>query len=386
MFLFSPLRVFGTFLVAALSVVSACAESLPAMPDAPNVDARQYVLLDPASGQILAARQADEQAPPASLTKLMTAYLTFQSLSNGTLKLEQQLPVSVAAWKAGGSTMFLQPNLPATVEQMISGMVVVSGNDAAVALAEANAGNTDSFVQMMNVTASQLGLTASHFDNVDGLPTKNHLVSARDIAVLTREIMLQYPQYLHYFGDHSFTYNHVTQQNWNPLIFTDSSITGMKTGHTEEAGFCLDATAVRNGRPLIAVVLGSSTRKSSAEAAEALLNYGYRYFETHLAYQAGQIVAMTRNNQASPSQIPVGFTKDIWVTAPLGRYATLKPSLDMSAKLSLPLKRGETVGRLILSDENRQVADIPLVTLAPLGQASWLGNWWNSATQRLFYK
>lgn len=372
-----PPRAFGALLLAVLSVTKVHAQPFPVLPDAPNVDARHYVLLDPASRQILAAREADEQAPPASLTKLMTTYLTFQALARGSLKLDQQISVSVAAWKAGGSTMFLQPNLPATVDQMIRGMVVVSGNDAAVALAEAVAGNTGSFVQMMNATARQLGMTESHFDNVNGLPTTTHLVSARDIGVLTEDIMRQYPQYLHYFGEHTFTYNHVTQPNWNPLVFSDSSVTGMKTGHTDEAGYCLDATAVRNGHPLIAVVLGSPTRKASAQAAEALLDYGYRFFETHLAYRAGQVVGMVRNNQASPAQIPLGTATDVWATVPLGRYTSLKPSLDVPVRMSLPLKRGQPVGRLILSDGNREVVAVPLVALTPVEQAGWLGHWWN---------
>lgn len=381
--LFFPPRALGVLLLAALSVTKVQAQPLPAIPDAPNVDARHYVLLDPASRQILAAHGADEQAPPASLTKLMTTYLTFQALARGSLKLDQQLPVSVAAWKAGGSTMFLQPDMPATVEQMIQGMVVVSGNDAAVTLAEAIAGNTDSFVQMMNATAHQLGMTESHFDNVNGLPTSTHLVSARDIGALTEDIMRQYPQYLHYFGEHTFTYNHVTQRNWNPLVFSDSSVTGMKTGHTDEAGYCLDATAVRNGHPLIAVVLGSTTRKASAQAAEALLDYGYRFFETHRAYSAGQVVSMVRNNRASPAQIPVGSATDVWATVPLGRYTSLKPSLDIPEKMSLPLKRGQSVGRLILSDGNREVAEVPLVALTPVEQAGWLGHWWNVIQSKL---
>lgn len=373
---FSP-RVVGAFLLAALSVTNVHAQTFPVLPDAPNVDALHYVLLDPTSGQILAARHADEPTPPASITKLMTTYLTFQALTRGSLKLDQQIPVSVAAWKAGGSTMFLQPDMPATVDQMISGMVVVSGNDAAVALAEAVAGNTDSFVQMMNATAHQLGMTGSHFDNVNGMPTPTHLVSARDIGVLTREIMRQYPQYLHYFGEHTFTYNKVTQQNWNPLVFSDSSVTGMKTGHTDEAGYCLDATAVRNGHPLIAVVLGSTTRITSAHAAEALLDYGYRFFETHRAYKAGQVLGMVQNNQASPAKIQVGVATDVWVTVPIGRYSSLIPSLDVPAKLSLPLKRGQPVGRLILSNDNQKIIEVPLVALTTAEQAGWLRHWWN---------
>lgn len=373
---FSP-RACRVLLLAALSVTTLQVQAFSVLPDAPKVDARHYVLLDPTSGQILAARKADESTPPASLTKLMTTYLTFQALASGTLKLDQQIPVSVAAWKAGGSTMFLQPNMPATVAQLISGMVVVSGNDAAVALAEAIAGNADSFVQMMNATARQLGMTESHFDNVNGLPTATHLVSARDIGMLTEDIMRQFPQYLHYFGEHTFTYNKVTQENWNPLVFSDPSVTGMKTGHTDEAGYCLDATAVRKGRPLIAVVLGSTTRKASAEAAEALLDYGYRFFETHLAYKAGQVLSTVRNNQATPAQIPIGVATDVWVTVPGGRYASLKPSLDVPANMSLPLKRGQPVGRLILSDDNHKLVEIPLVALMPIEQAGWFGHSWN---------
>ncbi len=377
MLLFFPPRALGAMLLTALSVTNVHAQSLSVVPDAPNVDARHYILLDPASGQILAARKADESTPPASITKLMTTYLTFEALTRGSLKLDQQIPVSTAAWKAGGSTMFLQPDLPATVEQMISGMVVVSGNDAAVALAEAIAGNTDSFVQMMNATAHQLGMTESHFDNVNGLPTPTHLVSARDIGMLTEDILRQYPQYLHYFGEHAFTYNKVTQQNWNPLVFSDSSVTGMKTGHTDEAGYCLDATAVRNGHPLIAVVLGSSTRKTSAQAAEALLDYGYRFFERHLAYKAGQVVSTIQNDQASPARIQLTVATDVWVTVPIGDYTALKPSLNVPAKITLPLKRGQPVGRLMLSNGNREIIEVPLVALAPVEQAGWLAHWWN---------
>ena len=379
---FFPPRGVAALLLTALCATTVHAEQFTVMPDAPNVDARHYVLLDPASGQILAAREADTSTPPASITKLMTTYLTFQALKQGHLKLDQQLPVSVAAWKAGGSTMFIEPNLPVTVEQMIRGMVVVSGNDAAVALAEAIAGNSDSFVQMMNATAKQLGMTGSHFDNVNGLPTPTHLMSARDIAILTEDIMRQFPEYIHYFSEHDFTYNKVTQQNWNPLVFSDPSVTGMKTGHTDEAGYCLDATAVRNGRPLIAVALGASTRKASADAAEALLDYGYRFFETHRAYKAGQILSVVQNTQASPAKIQLGVAKDAWVTVPVGRYASLKPTLIMSAKLSLPLQQGQTVGRLILSSEGKQIVEVPLVALTPVAQAGWFGHWWNVIKDR----
>jgi D-alanyl-D-alanine carboxypeptidase (penicillin-binding protein 5/6) len=371
-------RVVGGLLFGVLLETSAAAVTLPAIPDAPDVDARNYVLVDPASGQVLAARAADQKVPPASLTKLMTAYLTLQALAQGRLKLDQTVPVSVAAWKAGGSTMFLQPDLPATVEQMIQGMVVVSGNDAAVALAEAIAGNTDSFVQMMNLTAAQLGMSNTHFDNVDGLPTPTHLVSAHDIAILTETIIRQYPQYLHYFGEKSFTYNKVTQANWNPLVLSDATVTGMKTGHTDEAGYCLDATATRKGRPLIAVVLGSSSRTGSAKAAEALLNYGYNFFETRRAYSAGQVISSVRYNQASPAQISLGSLTDVWITVPNGSYGQLKSSVSLMPSIPLPLKRGQQVGTLILTADGKEVTRIPLVSLQPVDKAGWLVHGWNA--------
>lgn len=364
----------GAMLFVALN---ALADTLP-VPSAPMVDARNYVLFDPASGQLLAAHDADKRVPPASLTKLMTAYLAFQALSNGNLKLDQNLNVSVAAWKAGGSTMFLQPGLPVTVEEALQGMVVVSGNDAAIAIAEAIAGNAASFVQMMNTTAQKLGMTETHFVDVNGLPSPDHLTSARDIGLLTEAIIRSYPQYLHYFGEKTFTYNHITQNNWNPLVFSDVTVTGMKTGHTDEAGFCLDATAVRNGHRLIAVVLGSSTRAESAKAAEALLDYGYRFFETHRAYSAGQQIGQMKNFAANPAQIPVGPAKDVWITVPKGGYAGLKPAMDLQQNTVLPLQKGQIVGKLTLSDGNREVAQVPLVALTPVEKAGWLTHWWNA--------
>lgn len=364
------LRFPGLLLPVIFGMTQAAAGPL-AVPSAPLVDARNYVLIDPASGRILAANDADKRVPPASLTKLMTAYLTFQAIADGRLKLGQVVPVSVAAWKAGGSTMFLQPNLPVTVEDLIQGMVVVSGNDAAVALAETVAGNVSAFVQMMNVEAQRLGMRNSHFDNVDGLPTPTHLLSARDVATLTQAIIDQYPQFLKYFGEKTFSYNKITQNNWNPLVFTDPTVHGMKTGHTDEAGFCLDAMAQRNGRRLVAVVLGSSTRDASASAAHALLDYGYRFFETHRLYAAGQVLDNVKNSWAKPAIIPVGVAVDVWGTQQLGA-AALKPTMNIVNPLPLPLKRGDKVGTLALNDGSGSV--VPLVVLAPVEKAGWLSH------------
>lgn len=376
---FVPRRVFAALFLGALTTSVACAAALPVLPGPPEVDAKHYILIDPASGQVLAERAADEPAPPASLTKMLTAYLTFDALASGRLSLGQNVPVSVEAWKAGGSTMFLQPDLPVTVEQLISGMVVVSGNDAAIAVADAIAGNADSFVQIMNATAKQLGMSQSRFGNVNGLPPAINLVSARDMGLLAEAIERRFPQYMHYFAQQTFTYNKITQRNWNPLVFSDPSVDGMKTGHTDEAGYCLVATASRNHRPLIAVVMGSETRGDSAKAAEALLDYGYRFFETRLAYKAGQVLANLRDSQASPAGIKLGVTADTYVTVPIGRYATLKPSLQLPEHAVLPLKPGQVVGKLVLSDDQGKAAEIPLVALEPVAKANWLVQVWNRA-------
>ncbi len=369
-------------LAALLFLGNALADPLP-IPSAPQVDARNYALFDPASGQILAQKDADSRVPPASLTKLMTAYLTFQALSSGHLSLGQNIQVSREAWKAGGSTMFLQPDLPANVEQAIQGMVVVSGNDAAVALAEAVAGNTQSFVQMMNASAQKLGMTQTHFVDVDGLPDPTHLTSARDIGILTEAIIREFPQYLHYFSEKTFTYNRITQNNWNPLVFTDSTVTGMKTGHTDEAGYCLDATARRGGRTLIAVVLGASTRGDSAKSAEALLDYGFRFFETHRAYAAGQNIETISDPAAVSGKIPLGPDHDIWVTVASGAYPTIRPRLVLPKEIPLPLKKGQAVGKLVLENGTTQVAEFPLVALKPVEKAGWMTRLWNMAKARL---
>jgi serine-type D-Ala-D-Ala carboxypeptidase (penicillin-binding protein 5/6) len=362
-------------LVASLlstASVQATAANLAQILVRPYVKAKNYVLIDPRSGQTLIAQAANQPVPPASLTKLMTAYLTFLALEQGKLKLDQQAVVSVEAWKAGGSTMFLQPGLPVKVDQLIQGLVVVSGNDAAIVLAQTIAGNTSSFVQLMNLTAKRLNMNQSHFDSVNGLPAPTHLISAGDIALLTKEIMRKFPQYLHYFGEHTFTYNKVTQPNWNPLIFTDSTITGMKTGHTDEAGYCLVATAMRMDRSLVAVTLGSPTRGDSAKAAEALLDFGYRFFKTRLVYHAGQQISAVGNTWASLGKISLGIKDDIWATIPVSHYASIKAKIDIPTDIKLPILKGQSLGTLILIDGTEELSRTPLLALNSVEKASWI--------------
>lgn len=357
--------------------IQATATSIPQALASQYVKAKNYVLMDPKSGQILISQGANQAVPPASITKLMTAYLTFMALQQGRLDLNQQASVSVEAWKAGGSTMFLQPGLAVTVDQLIQGLVVVSGNDAAIVLAQTIAGDTTDFVQLMNLTAKRLGMNHSHFDSVNGLPAPTHLLTANDIALLTKEIIRQFPQYLHYFREHTFTYNNVTQSNWNPLLFTDSTITGMKTGHTGEAGYCLVATAKRLGRELISVVLGAQTRTDSANAAEALLDIGYRFYETRQAYSAGQRINNFTNLWASPAQIILSAKDDVWITVPLGHYSSVQAKIEIPTNINLPIAKGQVVGSLILIDGTKELSRTPLVVSHNVQKSSWLKHLWN---------
>ena len=347
------------------------------VPPAPEVDARSYVLMDAASGRVLAAKAEDQRLEPASLTKLMTVYLAFDSLQRGTLKLDEVVAVTPNAWKTGGSRMFIQPLLPVNVEQLIQGLVVVSGNDAAVALSEAIGGSSDSFVQVMNRTVQQLGLKNTHYVDVNGLPQPDHYSSAYDLAVLSRDIIARFPQHLHYFGEKTFTYNRITQRNWNPLVFSDPSVDGMKTGHTDEAGYCLDATAVRQNRRLIAVVMGSSTRTASANAAEALLNFGYRNFETDQVYQANQRVGTLHDVHLDPMTVPVGTAGPFYVALPVGERSRIQMSLALNPDIRSPVARGQVVGTIVAAVDGRVVATAPAVALDGAAKAGLFARLWN---------
>lgn len=347
------------------------------VPPPPDLDVRSYVLMDPASGQVLAAKAENERLQPASLTKLMTAYLTFDGLQRGTIKMDESVPVSTEAWKTGGSRMFIEPKLSVTVNQLIQGLVVVSGNDAAVALSETIGGSSGGFVQLMNRTAQMLGMENTHYADVNGLPDPNHYSSAYDIALLSRDIIEQFPQQLHFFGEKTFTYNKITQNNWNPLVFKDPSVDGMKTGHTDGAGFCLDATAVRQKRRLIAVVLGAKTRTASAEATETLLNYGYRNYESDLVVQASQKIGVLRDAYLEPMTLAVGPAKPFYVSVPIGDKSRIKINLALKPSIRSAVAKGQVVGTITATVDGQVVSSTPAVALSDAEQAGFLARMWH---------
>jgi serine-type D-Ala-D-Ala carboxypeptidase (penicillin-binding protein 5/6) len=351
----------------------------PDVPPAPVLaDATSYVLMDDATGTVIVAKAPHEHHAPASLTKLMTLYLTYQALQSGTLKLDQTVPISTAAWKSGGSRMFVEPGMPVTTEQLIAGLMIDSGNDAAVALAEAVAGTQPSFVAMMNNAVKLLHLDDTHYANVNGLPASDLYTSALDVALLSRAILETHPEILKVSVQQYYTYNKIKQRNWNPVIFRDKTVDGLKTGLTDASGHCIDATALRDGRRLIAVVMGTPSWKTGTDDIEALLDYGYRFFANRTVAKAGEPVGTIEDPLRNPTKLPVGVAKTIIVTLPSGSGVTLTKSLDVADGLKGPIAKGDVVAHLAIALDGKPLQTVPAVALIAT-QPAGLG-------QRLLYK
>ncbi len=363
-------------LFARISLAATPTPQIP-IPPAPALPAvASYVLMDYDSGQIIAAKEENLHRAPASLTKLMTAYLTYQAMGNGSLRPDETVNVSNTAWKTGGSRMFIQPGLPVTVDQLLHGLLIDSGNDAAVALAETVGGSQAGFVTLMNDAARRLHLGNTHYSNVNGLPDSNLYTTALDVAKLSRALIQQYPQVIAITRQKSYTYNKITQRSWNPVLFRDPSVDGLKTGLTDESGYCIDATAQRNGRRLIAVVLGGPSWSGSTNAVESLLNYGYRFFEDHELYKPMTEVGEIRDPNLSPMRVPVAVATEVIVTVPRGRLDELDRRIVWKPAGSLPIAKGGVVGEMILSLHGQTLQTVPLVSLVPVDRAGWLARQW----------
>ncbi|HTT79996.1 MAG TPA: D-alanyl-D-alanine carboxypeptidase family protein [Stellaceae bacterium] len=352
---------------------------VPPPPTLPDV--ASYILVDDATGTVIAAKAPDLRLPPASLTKLMTAYLTYRALRAGTIHINQTVPVSLAAWRTMGSRMFIEPNQPVTIGQLIAGLMIDSGNDAAVALAQAVAGTRPSFVAMMQGAATQLHLTDTHYTNVDGLPDPGLYTSARDVARLSRALITQYPQIFNITKQQHDTYNHITQRNWNPVVFRDPTVDGLKTGLTAESGHCIDATALRRGRRLIAVVMGGPSWHASADDIEALLDYGYRFFTDRAVLAAGDVVGRIRNPLMDPRLVAVGVTKRLVVVLPASRQAVPTTTLELNAGLKPPIAEGEVVGTVAIDLAGATLANEPAVALAATAPAGFAQRWFYDVRQ-----
>src|SRR5580693_9193743 len=330
------------------------------IPTPPAVDARSYLVVDFRTDKTLAALNPDARMEPASLTKLMTAYIVFQKLAAGALKLEEPVVVSEHAWRSEGSRTFIELGKPVTVEFLVLGMVVQSGNDATIALAERIAGTEETFAQLMNSNAQRLGMTGTHFENSSGLPSPNHYTTAHDMSLLAIALIRDFPQYYKYFSVREFEYNGIKQQNRNGLLEKDSSIDGLKTGHTDSAGFCLVTSALRDGMRVVSVVLGSTSMKARENASAALLNYGFTFYDTKLVVKGGAVLATARVWKGQVPSIDVGVNDDLYITLPRGGAEGVKTAADVQPRLIAPLALETNVGSLRVFAGAQTLATIPL--------------------------
>jgi serine-type D-Ala-D-Ala carboxypeptidase (penicillin-binding protein 5/6) len=348
------------------------AAALPTVPipSAPQVDARAYILVDYQTDKILAAYNAAARMEPASLTKLMTAYIVFQELAAGKLKLEDMVTVSEHAWRSEGSRTFIELGKPVSVQDLILGMIVQSGNDATIALAERVAGTEDTFAQLMNSTAKRLNMIGTHFENSSGLPSPQHYTTARDMSLLAIAMIRDFPQYYKYYSIHEFEHNGIKQQNRNGLLEKDPSVDGLKTGHTDSAGFCLVTSAHRDGMRLVSVVLGSTSMKARENASAALLGYGYTFYDTKLIVKAGAVLATARVWKAAQSPVDLGIKDDLYLTLQRGQ-ADVKTAVDVQPKLIAPLATDANVGTLRVFGAGQTLATLPLHPLKPVVAGGW---------------
>ncbi|HKK13923.1 MAG TPA: D-alanyl-D-alanine carboxypeptidase family protein, partial [Gammaproteobacteria bacterium] len=316
---------------AAAKPASQPSSPLP-VPKPPAIGAKGYILMDYHSDQILAQDNADKRMEPASITKLMTAYLVFQALESGQIHMDDKVHITKKAWRTPGSRMFVKVNTKVSVKDLLQGMITQSGNDATVALAQFVAGSEDTFAAMMNRQAKALGMNHTHFVNPTGLPDPNHYTTAHDIAKLARALIRDFPEYYKLYSEKKFTWNNITQYNRNKLLWRDPSVDGMKTGHTESAGYCLVASAKRKHMRLISVVLGTKSNEARADASQALLNYGFRFFETHKLYDAHKPLTHARVWKGADDKLSLGLAHTLYVTVPRGQYKDLDASMSVNSR------------------------------------------------------
>jgi D-alanyl-D-alanine carboxypeptidase (penicillin-binding protein 5/6) len=365
--------------------VLVCAAAQAAAPAAPRVMGRSWIVGDLTSGQVLVAEKADERIEPASLTKLMTAYLVFAALREKKLTLEQQVPVSTRAWRAPGSRMFIEPRKPVTVDELIKGMEVQSGNDACIALAEAVAGSEEVFAQMMNREAARQGMANSHFMNSTGLPDAQHYSTARDLYLLSAALIRDFPEeYARYYAIKEYRYNNITQPNRNRLLWLDPTVDGVKTGHTEAAGYCLIASSKRGPRRLLSVLLGSTSESARTQESQKLLNWGYQFFDSVKLFGAGEVVRTLEVWKGASRQVKAGVKGELYVTVPKGEADKLKAELVAQQPLVAPVAKGQRVGTLRVALDGKPLAEYPLLALEPVAPAGIFGRAWD--TLRLWIK
>jgi len=354
------------------------AAALAAAPPPPPMTARAWLLVDFSNGQTIVGKNVDERIEPASLTKLMSAYLTFDALKKKTISLAQTVNVSRHAWKSGGSRMFIEPRKPVTVEELLYGMIVQSGNDATIALAEQVAGSEEVFTQMMNREAQELGLKDTNFVNSTGWPDPKHYSTARDLATLSRALIRDFPDYYPLYSTKEYRYNGINQPNRNRLLWLDPSVDGVKTGHTETAGYCLIASAHRGDRRLLSVVLGASTEAMRIEESSKLLNYGFQFYDSVRLYEKGQVVGTLRVWKGVANEVQAGADGDVRLVVPRDDAQKVKAEFEAKQPLIAPVGAGQKVGVIHVSLDGKPLGEYPAVALEEVAAAGFFGRTWDT--------
>lgn len=366
------------FRIAALCAALVSQPVLADAPPPPQIAAKAWVLMDLTVDQPIVSHDADARVEPASLTKLMSAYLVFTALEKKSITLDQQVPVSEKAWKTGGSRMFIEPRKPVTVAELLRGMIVQSGNDATVALAELVAGSEDVFAQMMNREAQRLGMKNTNFTNASGWPDAKHYSTARDIAILASALIRDFPEYYKLYSLKDFRYNNITQQNRNRLLWLDPNVDGVKTGHTEAAGYCLVASAKRGTRRLLSVVLGARSDAQRAQESQKLLNYGFQFYDAVRVYEKGQAISTLRVWKGARNELKAGLPEDLYVVLPRGDAEKLTADFVSQQPLIAPVSEGQTVGTIRLALDGKPFGEHNAVALEGVAVAGFFGRMWDT--------
>lgn len=376
-------RAFSAVLLLILLPAMPVAAQAVLIPSSPQIAASSYILMDPLSGRIIMEENSHERLPPASLTKMMTAYIVERELDEGRISLSDMVPISVNAWRTEGSRTFVKEGTEVSVENLLKGVIIQSGNDASVALAEYIAGSEGAFVDIMNQQAQILGMNESSFANATGLPAPDHFSTAYDLALLAKAIINDYPENYPLYAQKHFTYNNIRQPNRNSLLWRDDSVDGLKTGHTEEAGYCLVASAKRNDTRLIAVVMGTDSTSSRAQEVQKMLNYGFRYYQSERLFRTGQELLEARVWGGASDSLSVGLTEDVYVTIPRGSRDSLESTVELDSVVKAPISMGDELGRVTVKLGDDVVVDQPVLALSDIPEGGFFKRIWDAI--KLFF-
>jgi D-alanyl-D-alanine carboxypeptidase (penicillin-binding protein 5/6) len=375
----SALFVYTLLLVVAGNVLA----QTVLIPAPPQIAASSYVLMEPKSGHVIMENNSSERLPPASLTKMMTAYIVERELDEGRMAMGDMVPISVTAWQTGGSRTFVREGTSVTVEDLLRGVVIQSGNDASVALAEFVAGSEGAFVDIMNQQAELLGMTNTNFENATGLPSPNHYSTAQDLALLAQATINDYPETYPIYAEKQFTFNNIRQPNRNSLLWRDNSVDGLKTGHTEEAGYCLVASAKRDDTRFIAVVMGARSVESRSQEVQKMLNYGFRYYQSERLFSAGQELIKSPVWGGAANVLPVGVLENVYVTISRGARNQLESVIDLDSVVKAPVSAGDELGRIKVSYQGEVLVDQPVLALIDVADGGFFKRVWDAV--KLFF-